>query len=98
MNAAQDTLVTSDDEEGDEHESTETQTSVQAVKNQPNVQGVSSGSMQVGATEVECCSSPQWSYQSVDPSFIDNGVESLSSIFTFATNIPGHWACCGCFE
>lgn len=89
LNVAQETLVTSDDEEGDEHESTESQTSVQAVNNQPSVQGVtysSGGSMQVGATdEVECDSSPRWSYQSVDSSFIDNGVESLSSIFTSAS-------------
>ncbi|PFX23509.1 Retrovirus-related Pol polyprotein [Stylophora pistillata] len=87
LNVSQETLVTSDDEiEGDQHESTKSQSSVQAVNNQPNVLGVSSGSMQVGATdEVECYSSPQWSYQSVDSSFIDNGVESLSSIFTSAS-------------
>ena len=55
LNVAQETLVTSDDEQGDQHES---QSSVQAV-NQPNVQGVSSGGMQVGVTdEVECYSSP----------------------------------------
>ena len=82
LNVAQETLVTSDDEQGDQHES---QSSVQAV-NQPNVQGVSSGGMQVGVTdEVECYSSPQWSYQSVDSSFIDNDVESLLSIFTSAS-------------
>ncbi|PFX23510.1 hypothetical protein AWC38_SpisGene11949 [Stylophora pistillata] len=88
LNVAQETPVTSDDEiEGsDQHESTESQSSVQAVNNQPNVLGVSSGSMQVGAIdEVECYSSPQWSYQSVDSSFIDNGLESLSSIFTSAS-------------
>ncbi|XP_022780115.1 uncharacterized protein LOC111321486 isoform X1 [Stylophora pistillata] len=42
--------------------------------------------MQVGTIdEVECYSSPQWSYQSVDSSFIDNGVESLSPSFTSAS-------------
>lgn len=35
--------------------------------------------------ECECYSSPQWSYQSVDSSFIDNDVESLLSIFTSAS-------------
>lgn len=35
--------------------------------------------------EDECYSSPQWSYQSVDSSFIDNDVESLLSIFTSAS-------------